>query len=71
MEKDWVQDIHDILKALNENLQETQNQHNLYADRHRFERSFEVGYLVYLRLQLYKKMGGEAKTLLLWSLQSS
>ena len=41
-----------------------QNQQNLYADRHRIERSFEVGDLVYLRLQPYmqsslKKKGAE------------
>ena len=52
--KDWVQDNQDILKVLRENLQEAQNQQKLYADRHRIERRFEVGDLVYLRLQPYR-----------------
>ena len=53
--KDWVQDSQDILKVLKENLQAAQNQQKLYADRHRIERSFEVGDLVYLRLQPYRQ----------------
>ena len=53
--KDWVQDSQDILKVLREKLQEAQNQHKLYADRHEIERSFEVGDLVYLRLQPYRE----------------
>ena len=62
--KDWVQDNQDILKVLKENLQETQNQQKLYADKHRIERSFEIGDLVYLWLQPYrqsslKKKGAE------------
>ena len=40
---------------MKENLQTTQNQQKLYADRHRFEQSFEVGDLVYLRLQPYRQ----------------
>ena len=52
-EKYWVQDNQDILKVLKENLQTTHNQHKLYIDRHRIERSFEVGALVYLWLQPY------------------
>ena len=63
-EKDWVKDSQDIIKVLKENLQAAQNQQKLYADRHRIERSFEVGDLVYLRLQPYrqsslKKKGAE------------
>jgi hypothetical protein len=52
--KDWLQESQHILKALKENLQTTQNQQKLYADRKRVERSFEVGDLVYLRLQPYR-----------------
>ena len=52
--KDWIQDIYDILKILKENLQIAQNQQKLYADKHRIERSFEVGDLVYLRIQPYR-----------------
>jgi len=62
--KDWIQDSQDIMKILKENLQTAQNQQKMYADRHRIERSFEVGDFVYLRLQPYrqsslKKKGGE------------
>ena len=75
--KDWVQDSQYILKVLKENLQAAQNQHKLYTNRHRIERSFEVGDLVYLRLQPYrqsslkKKRSRKTKTSLLWSLQGS
>ena len=48
-------DNHNILKVLRENLQATQNQQKLYVDKHRIERSFEVGDLVYLRLQPYRQ----------------
>ena len=45
-------------------MQAAQNQQKIYADRHRVERSFEVGDFVYLRLQPYrqsslKKKGAE------------
>ena len=72
--KDWVHDNKDILKVLKKNLQEVEKQQKLYADR--IERSFEVGDLVYLRLQPYKqsslKIKGveKLKPSLLWSLQS-
>ena len=46
--KYWVQGSQDILKVLKENLQEAHNQQKLYTNRHRIERSFEVGDLVYL-----------------------
>jgi hypothetical protein len=49
--KDWIQESHDILRTLKDNLQMTQNQQKMYADKHRVERSFEVGDLVYLHLQ--------------------
>jgi hypothetical protein len=32
-----------------------QNQQKMYADKHRTERSFEVGDLVYLRFHPYRK----------------
>jgi hypothetical protein len=53
--RDWIQDSHDILRALKENMRVAQNQQKMYADRHRTERSFEVGDLVFLRLQLYQQ----------------
>jgi hypothetical protein len=45
----------DILRVLKENLQVAQNQQKMYADRHRVERNFEVGDLVFLRLQPYRQ----------------
>jgi len=48
--KDRVQESKDILRALKDNLQTTQNQQKIYAHRHRVERNFEVGDLVFLRL---------------------
>ena len=53
--KDWLQEGQDILRSLKENLQQAQNRQKVYADRHRIERSFEVGDLVYLRLQPYRQ----------------
>ena len=49
---------------LKENLQMTHNRQKMSADRHKIERSFEVGDLVFLRLQPYrqsslKKSGAE------------
>jgi hypothetical protein len=46
--KDWIQDSQDILRALKENMRMAQNQQKMYVDRHRTERSFEVGDLVFL-----------------------
>jgi hypothetical protein len=62
--KDWIIESQEILKLLKENLQTTQNRQKISADRHRIERSFEVGDLVFLRLQPYrqsslKKSGAE------------
>jgi hypothetical protein len=53
--KDWVEESHRILQSAKENLQSAQNQQKIYADRHRVERSFEVGDLVFLRLQPYRQ----------------
>jgi len=48
--KDSVQESQEILRALKNNLQVAQNQQNMYADRHKLERQFEVGGMVYLCL---------------------
>ena len=48
--KNWVQESQDILKALKDNLVTAQNQQKVYANRHRTERHFEEGDLVYLWL---------------------
>ena len=53
--KIWIQESQDILRALKDNMATTQNQQKLYADRGRVERQFEVGDLVYLRLQPYRQ----------------
>jgi hypothetical protein len=55
MAKDWIQESQEILKELKDHLQRAQNQQNIYADKNRVERSFEVGDLVYLRLQPYRQ----------------
>jgi hypothetical protein len=64
MAKEWIQESRDILTKLKDHLQRAQNQQKLYADKHRVECTFEVGDLVYLRLQPYmqasiKKNGTE------------
>ena len=53
-EKEWIQENQDILRALKDNIATAQNQQKMYADRGRIERQFEVGDLIYLRLQPYK-----------------
>ncbi|XP_057831009.1 uncharacterized protein LOC131041810 [Cryptomeria japonica] len=59
-----VQQCQDILRALKNNLQIAQNQQKLYVDQQRIERTFEIGDMVYLRLQPFrqstlKKSGAE------------
>ena len=55
MSKDWTEESQEILKALKDNLQFSQNQQKKYANQHRVERHFQVNELVYLRLQPYKQ----------------
>ena len=43
------------MKTLKDNLHHAQNQQKIYADRKRVERSFQIGDLVFLRLQPYKQ----------------
>lgn len=62
--KDWIQESQDILKAIKDNPVMAQNQQKIYADKHRVECSFEIGDMVYLRLQPHrqsslKKSGAE------------
>jgi hypothetical protein len=45
--KEWIQESQDILKELKDHLHKAQNQQKLYADKHRVERTFEEGDLVY------------------------
>jgi exosome complex RNA-binding protein Rrp4 len=52
--KDWIQESQDILKTLKHYLQMAQNQKKIYAVRNKIEHTFEVGDLVFLRLQPYK-----------------
>ena len=54
MVQDWVQQSQDILRELKDHLQKAQNQQKVQADKHRVEHTFEVGDLVYLRLQTYR-----------------
>jgi hypothetical protein len=51
MVQDWIQQSQDILRELKDHLQRAQNQKMVQADKHRVDRTFEVGDLVYLRLQ--------------------
>ena len=53
---DFFKQSQDIIRSLKNNLQHAQNQQKLYADRKRTERSFEVGDLVFFRLQPYNKI---------------
>jgi hypothetical protein len=53
--KDWIQESQDILGALKDNLQIAQNQQKLFVDRHMVDHTFEVGHLVFLRLQPFKQ----------------
>jgi hypothetical protein len=53
--KDWVEESQRILWSMRENLQTTQNQQKIYADRHKVERRFEVGDLFFLRLLPYRQ----------------
>ena len=46
----WLQETQYILIVLKENLQVSQNRYKLYVDKHRVERSFQVGDMVFLRL---------------------
>jgi hypothetical protein len=55
MVQDWVQQSQDILRELKDHLQRAQNQQKVQADKHRVERTFEVGDLVYLMLQPYRQ----------------
>jgi hypothetical protein len=55
MVENWIQQSQDIIRELKDHLQSTQNQQKVQADKHRVELTFEVGDLVYLRLQPYRE----------------
>ena len=42
-----LQENQDILRVLKENMQVAQNQHKVYADKHKIDIVFQVEYLVY------------------------
>jgi ribosomal protein L21E len=50
-----VEESQRILQAMRENLQMARNQQKIYANWQRVKRSFEVGDLVFLRLQPYRQ----------------
>jgi len=52
--KDWVEESQRILQAVRENLQTTQNQQKIYADKQRVECSFEVEDFFFLQLHPYR-----------------
>jgi hypothetical protein len=53
MVQDWVQQSQDILRELKDHLHREKNQQKVKADKHKVECTFEVGNLVYLKLQPY------------------
>ena len=53
--RDMLQENQDIMRALRENIRKAQNQQKQYADQKRVECSFEVGDMVYLMLQPYRR----------------
>jgi hypothetical protein len=55
MVQDWIQKSQDILSELKYCLHTAQNQKKTYANKHSVECTFEVGDLVYLRLQPYRQ----------------
>jgi hypothetical protein len=55
MVQDWIQQNQNILRELKDHLQRAQNQQKVQADKHRVDHTFEVGDLVYLRLQPYRQ----------------
>jgi hypothetical protein len=55
MVQDWVHQSQDILRELKDHLKREQNQQKVQPDKHKVERTFEVGELVYLRLQPYRQ----------------
>jgi hypothetical protein len=50
-----LQEQEEILKSLQYNLQQAENKMKKFADLNRTERSFEVGDLVYLKMQPYRE----------------
>ena len=55
MVQDLVQQSQDILWELKDHLQRAQYQQKVQAEKHRVERTFEVGDLIYLRIQPYQQ----------------
>jgi hypothetical protein len=55
MVQDWIQQSQDILREFKDHLERAQNQQKVQADKNKVDRTFEVGDLVYLRLQPYRK----------------
>jgi hypothetical protein len=55
MVQDWIEQSQDILRELKDHLQRAQNQQKVQADKHLVDRTFEVGDIVCLRLQPYRK----------------
>ncbi|KAL0313078.1 UNVERIFIED_CONTAM: Transposon Ty3-G Gag-Pol polyprotein [Sesamum radiatum] len=53
--EEYLQERSKLLELLKLNLTESQNRMKNYADKHRTERSFELGDFVYLRLQPYRQ----------------
>ena len=54
--EDHIKHQQQVLQILKDNLTMVQNRMKQQANKHRSERSFEVGDWVFLRLQRYKQM---------------
>ena len=55
MVQDWIQKSQDILREIKDHLHRAQTKQKIQADKHKVEHTFEVGDLVYLRLQPYRQ----------------
>lgn len=53
MANQFLQEYQDILRLLRDNLKMAQDRQKKFYDQHRTKRSFEVGDMVYLRMQSF------------------
>ena len=53
--RDFIQENIDIMNSLKNNLHQAQNQQKIYTDKKKMEKIFEIGDMVFLRLQPYKQ----------------
>jgi hypothetical protein len=59
-----IQEMEEQMQTIRQRIKEVQDRHKIYVDAHRFDRSYEVGDRVFLRVNLHKssiKFGKGAK----------